>query len=197
VSESSTLPLGNGSRTTSPMATAASTHAMSLRRRRVCIRLDISLTVPARVLRGRNVRRRHPPRRSRANRSAVHTWGGRTIDGQTRHASGYRRQVTARSDLQVCQQARRGAHLAASLQVTISRPPSIRSAHPIGTDKPSEQGHPKGLHCCESDGLHRRPVWLVDLGALTLMRISEIQRSPLRDLVPRSKPTRVHRSSSS
>ena len=43
---------------------------------------------------------------------------------------------------------------------------------------PSEQCHPKGLHCCESDGLHRRPFWLVDIGALTLMRICEIHRSP-------------------
>jgi hypothetical protein len=37
---------------------------------------------------------------------------------------------------------------------------------------------------------------LVDIGALTLMRISEIYRSPLRDIIPRSWPTPVHRSNS-
>ena len=53
VSESSTLPLGNGSTTTSPTATAASTNARSLRRLCVCIRLGISPTVPAHVSCGR------------------------------------------------------------------------------------------------------------------------------------------------
>jgi hypothetical protein len=50
VSESSTSPLGKGSTTTSPTATAAKTSAKSLRQRRVGLGLDIPSTVAARVL---------------------------------------------------------------------------------------------------------------------------------------------------
>ena len=50
VSDSSTSPLGNGSTTTSPIATAAITSAKSLRLWRLGVGLDIPSTVAARVL---------------------------------------------------------------------------------------------------------------------------------------------------
>jgi hypothetical protein len=53
VRESDALPLWNGSMTTSPTAMVASTSASSLRRKRVCLRLDIFPTVPAHVSCGR------------------------------------------------------------------------------------------------------------------------------------------------